>query len=231
MLHIVKLVTKCYRANSEEERIMSTDRFHPMTADRSPDWLDKVLERAREDGEFDNLPGQGKPLNLPPPSSAPSENDLAFTMLSNAGYVPHFVALAKEIDSFEATLESMRANAAEEIEHLLVELDEEELRPSPDARRASFWNRLWRGEATKPERAARFTVSDIARRRSELKARHHERANELEAKVTEYHAAIPRELWHLQRVRRSPEAWDQRFDESVPVVETKASHSIPAKTP
>ncbi len=210
---------------------MSTDRYHPMTADRSPDWLDTILERAREDGEFDNLPGLGKPLNLPPPSSAPSENDLAFTVLSNAGYVPRFVALAKELDSMEARLESMRANAAKEIELLFIDLNAAECQPSPDTRRASFWTRLWRGEAREPEREVRLMVSDIASRRIQLKAQHREHAIEFDAKITDYHAAIPRELWHLQRLRRSPEAWDQLFDQAVPAAETKTSQSISGITP
>lgn len=210
---------------------MSSDRFHPLTADRSPDWLDQILERARDDGEFDNLPGAGKPLNLALASSAPSENDLAFTMLSNAGYVPHFVELAKELDVLESRLDSMRTHAAKEIKQILIDLEGVERRPPPEPQRPSFWNRLWRGEAQVSSSAARFTIADLVRLRSEHKNGYLRLAEELEAKITDYHAAIPRELWHLQRVRRSLEAWDQRFDEAVPAVETKSAHAIYEKTP
>jgi hypothetical protein len=95
---------------------------HRLSSDRPPDWLDQLIEKARERGDFDNLPGHGKPLDLPPESSAPSEFDLAFTMLSNAGYAPHWMELGKEADRLEVSLTEFRLRASDEIAALRAEL-------------------------------------------------------------------------------------------------------------
>lgn len=43
-----------------------------------------------------------------------------------------------------------------------------------------------------------------------------ERAAAVDKKVTAFHAALPRNLWHLERMRLTPEAAAKAFDESCP---------------
>ena len=198
---------------------MSSSHHHPLNADREENWLDKAIETARERGEFDNLPGQGKRIDLGPESSAPVEYDLAFTMLANAGYVPLFVDLAKELDALELDLVTMRNAAVEEIDRLLDELDK--LEATTDARsvapRPSRWQRFWKGSGDVELREP-MTRDVVEQRRRVLRDRHGDLADRLDANTTEYHAAIPRELWHLQRHRKSRQEWDAIFDAACPHV-------------
>lgn len=63
--------------------------------------FDKIAEdriqEAMRNGEFDNLPQQGKPINLDYWASLPPEQRAGFMLLRNAGYVPEEVLLLKEI--------------------------------------------------------------------------------------------------------------------------------------
>jgi len=52
---------------------------------------------AMERGEFDNLPGQGKPIDLTEYFETPEELRLAHSMLKNAGITSREVDLLKEI--------------------------------------------------------------------------------------------------------------------------------------
>ena len=198
---------------------MSSSHHHPLNAEREESWLDEAIESARERGEFDNLPGHGKRIDLGPESSAPGEYDLAFSMLANAGYVPLFVELAKELDALELDLTNMRTSAADEINLLLAELDK--LESETDARsigpRPSRWHRFWKGSGDIEDREP-MTRDVIEQRRGVLRDRHGDLADRLDAKTTEYHAAIPRDLWHLQRNRKSRQEWDAIFDAACPDV-------------
>jgi hypothetical protein len=62
------------------------------------------IRAAMERGEFDNLPGKGRPLNLDDLENVPPELRAAYTLLRNAGFVPPEVALRKEIQEIEARL-------------------------------------------------------------------------------------------------------------------------------
>ncbi|GAB6037822.1 DUF1992 domain-containing protein [Fundidesulfovibrio butyratiphilus] len=53
----------------------------------------RILE-AMEKGEFDNLPGKGKPLDLDDDANVPEDLRMAYKLLKNAGYAPE--ELAKE---------------------------------------------------------------------------------------------------------------------------------------
>ena len=63
--------------------------------------LDKIVEemikKAQERGEFDNLPGKGKPIDLTEYFEMPEDVRVAQEMLKNAGMAPREVDLLKEI--------------------------------------------------------------------------------------------------------------------------------------
>jgi len=68
------------------------------------DWesaIDKQIREAMERGEFDNLPGQGKPIDLTEYFETPEEVRLAHSILKNAGMTPREVELLKEIAEFK----------------------------------------------------------------------------------------------------------------------------------
>ena len=57
------------------------------------------IAAAMREGEFDDLPGAGRPLELEDISQVPSELRLAYKMLRNAGVLPPEAELRREIYS------------------------------------------------------------------------------------------------------------------------------------
>lgn len=68
-------------------------------------WMDQEIRKAQERGQFDNLPGKGKPLDLTPNPYAQGQ-ELAFKILKDAGYAPEWIELDKAI---RKSLERARA--------------------------------------------------------------------------------------------------------------------------
>ena len=58
--------------------------------------IEEQIREAQERGDFDNLPGMGRPLNLSD-NTYEGENALGYHLLKNNGYAPPEVELAKEI--------------------------------------------------------------------------------------------------------------------------------------
>lgn len=74
--------------------------------------LDRQIREAVEEGRFDNLPYQGKPLpNDENPYAA--EWGLAFHVLRNAGFAPPWVEADKEVRALLARRDAMLARATE----------------------------------------------------------------------------------------------------------------------
>ena len=71
------------------------------------DYIDEQIHEAQERGDFDNLPGAGKPLNLDE-NPFTSDKAMAYSLLKQNGYAPPEVELAKEIRTrFEKALEKL----------------------------------------------------------------------------------------------------------------------------
>ena len=79
-----------------------------MDADEIIIKLDRISERriqeAIEAGEFDNLEGAGKPLNVEDNPFVPADMRSAFKVLQNSGYAPDWMLLAQEIEGDIARL-------------------------------------------------------------------------------------------------------------------------------
>lgn len=59
------------------------------------------IKRAYKDGEFDNLPGYGKPLNLEDLSAVPQELRMAYQLMKNSGFSPEVNKLRQEVMTIE----------------------------------------------------------------------------------------------------------------------------------
>jgi DnaJ family protein C protein 28 len=71
--------------------------------------VDQLLDEARQEGKFDNLPGQGEPLKLDDDPNTPHEMKLAHKILKENDLAPEWVMLGKEVDALrERLLENMR---------------------------------------------------------------------------------------------------------------------------
>lgn len=65
---------------------------------------DLKIREAMQEGEFDNLPNRGKPVDLDEYFKWPAELRMAFSVLKSAGCVPEEVELLNEIATLELTL-------------------------------------------------------------------------------------------------------------------------------
>ena len=70
--------------------------------------FDKIVEtlirEAQARGEFDNLPGKGKPIDLTEYFNSPEDVRVAQAMLKNAGMVPVEIELLQDIAALKETL-------------------------------------------------------------------------------------------------------------------------------
>jgi hypothetical protein len=67
---------------------------------------EKRIRAAQEEGQFDNLSGKGKPLNLDEDSCVPEDLRLMFKILRNAGCLPIEMEVRKEIYNVRQLLDA-----------------------------------------------------------------------------------------------------------------------------
>jgi len=72
--------------------------------------IEERIRKAQEEGEFENLPGSGKPLSMDKPN-VPEELRLAYKILKNAECLPPEIELKKEITQIEEILAGMTDTA------------------------------------------------------------------------------------------------------------------------
>jgi DnaJ homologue, subfamily C, member 28, conserved domain len=67
--------------------------------------IEEKIREAMERGEFDDLPGKGKPLDLDAYFATPEDVRLGYSVLKSAGCMPVEVELQNEIESLKARLD------------------------------------------------------------------------------------------------------------------------------
>jgi hypothetical protein len=77
------------------------------------------IREAMERGEFDDLPGAGRPLELEDLSRVPADMRLAYKVLRNAGVVPPEVELRREIYSLGRLIDAADDDEREEVRRRL----------------------------------------------------------------------------------------------------------------
>ena len=73
---------------------------------------EKKIQEAIDNGEFDDLPGKGKPLQLEVDSHLPVDIRLAHKILKNANCLPPELEIRKEILTIEELLEGEKDTQA-----------------------------------------------------------------------------------------------------------------------
>ncbi|MGE5793613.1 MAG: DnaJ family domain-containing protein [Bacteroidota bacterium] len=87
----------------------------------SPDALvEERIQEALRRGDFDNLPGAGRPLALDDDALVPPEVRIAYRILKNAGFVPPEVLERREIAELEDEIARLEDAAARQ--HALTKL-------------------------------------------------------------------------------------------------------------
>ncbi len=86
------------------------------------------IAEALERGEFDDLPGAGRPLALDDDVLVPEDLRLAYRILKNAGFVPPEVGALREIGELERAIEALpdgagRDHALRKLQLLRLRLD------------------------------------------------------------------------------------------------------------
>ncbi|MEB6338443.1 DnaJ family domain-containing protein [Serratia rhizosphaerae] len=73
------------------------------------EWAERHIRDAQDSGEFENLSGQGKPLELDDDSAVPAELRSGFRLLKNAGYLPPELEIRKEALTIAALLQEINS--------------------------------------------------------------------------------------------------------------------------
>lgn len=68
--------------------------------------VEEIIRQAQERGEFDNLKGKGKPLDLTSYFETPEDVRMAYSVLQNAGMVSAEIELLQEITALKERLAS-----------------------------------------------------------------------------------------------------------------------------
>lgn len=71
------------------------------------DIIEKRIQESLAKGEFDNLPGRGRPLALEDDSHVPEDLRLAYKVLKNANCLPPEVELRKDIRQMKDMLDAI----------------------------------------------------------------------------------------------------------------------------
>ncbi|MEJ5211791.1 MAG: DnaJ family domain-containing protein, partial [Burkholderiales bacterium] len=66
--------------------------------------VEQRIEAAMAAGEFDALPGAGRPLDLTDDALVPPELRMAWRILKNAGYIPPEVEALRDVAQLEQAL-------------------------------------------------------------------------------------------------------------------------------
>ncbi|MDX6694167.1 MAG: hypothetical protein QOF02_1770 [Blastocatellia bacterium] len=69
-------------------------------------FIEDQISKAMAEGEFDNLPGKGRPLDLNAYFQTPEDLRLCYSILKNGNFAPPEVDLLKEIESLKQQLAS-----------------------------------------------------------------------------------------------------------------------------
>ena len=163
-------------------------------------WIEIIADRkirdAQEEGAFDNLPGQGKPLNLDFDPRVPPELRAAYRMMKDANLLPDWIQLDKEIRQLQERWDGQLANYAE--------------------RRAEDL-------AERPERGSRGYEEDLDRARERFLYRAAEGLGELNRMIDRLNLIVP--ATSRQRLRIDVKARMEALEQEYPRL-TKTSSAF-----
>jgi len=84
------------------------------------------IKQADKNGEFKDLPGKGKPLDLSEINAVPEDLRMGYTIMKNANMIPEEMQIKKDIVKLEDLLQF--CEDPEEVASLRKEINEKQLR-------------------------------------------------------------------------------------------------------
>jgi hypothetical protein len=108
---------------------------------------EKKIREAQENGEFDNLPGQGRPLELDDMSRVPEDLRMSYIILKNAGCLPPEVMVKNEIVRIEDMLdrikdEQEKYRQIKKLNYLITRLNSMRQRPVNLEEQQHYYSRI-----------------------------------------------------------------------------------------
>ena len=173
-------------------------------------FAEQQVSEAISRGDFDNLPGSGRPIDLG--DDNPFEGDMgpAYRLARNAGVQPEWVSIGQEIEACLTTLDALLKSAPRTAPS--QNYPSAALAPADNG----WWvwlKRLWYGpprsvdgNASKPNRSARAVA----------RTRFLERAAHADDRIRAFNAQLPRGLAWLERSRLTPTMAEALFDKAWP---------------
>lgn len=95
---------------------------HGLTPEIQRSLVERRIQEAMERGEFDNLPGAGKPIHIDEPPVLNSDLWWALKILKQAGFVPDEVRWRKQIDELRARMHD--AGTEEDLRQIVCQMNE-----------------------------------------------------------------------------------------------------------
>jgi hypothetical protein len=199
-------------------RIRKADDFRAVEIESWDDYVQEEIAGMQARGELDNLPQQGKPIKIWRTDVNP-EYDLAFSRLKNAGVMPMWMELDKEVgertQALWARLEAVEAELRALVRSLQLPPSPPEETPQTFRQRLVRWFRTdFSDDAPPPP-----TMTSIMARRERERTAFLEQAAELDKRIVTYHDSLPRGAEHLQRLRWLPNRAAAVFDSRITLAE------------
>ena len=67
-------------------------------------FVEDQIKKAMAEGEFDNLPGKGKPIDLDAYFQTPEDLRICYSILKNGSFIPEEVQMLKDIEALREQL-------------------------------------------------------------------------------------------------------------------------------
>ncbi len=81
-------------------------------SDRWQSHIDREIQKALQNGEMENLPGAGKPLNLHDDPNVPDDMRMAYRVMAQNGVAPDWIEQGKYLEAREKQIRTRLAQAA-----------------------------------------------------------------------------------------------------------------------
>ncbi len=184
-------------------------------------WIEKEIRDARERGEFDNLPTQGKPIDIHS-TNVDSQWDFAFSRLKNANAVPEWMELERACHMQRAEMDAFLERSARYLADQLALLEHQVERPPAPAPvpRWKFWKHLasWLQLPTETKEAPLLDRLDLIRIRAKMLEQYLDRAAALDKQIVAFNYSLSRNMMHLERMRMLPDRARRLFDAGCPPI-------------
>lgn len=193
-------------------------RPHPrnVTSDRTlqtwESWVDEAIRDARERGDFNDLPGAGRPLQIERNPFA-GDREVGFHVLKNADLLPRWMELDRELARSLAALDRFGDQGIERLARMRTRASRHVGTAEAPRRCQRFVDWLLLGSASlRSSHQPRLGQSDVERERQRTRRQYLERAAAVDKLIQEYNQALPDEIRWLERARLLPEQAAAGFD-------------------